>query len=205
VELLDETRRELDELATRYGAPLVVNAPIDDSFKDPIWKRDRYGEVCMVVRRPSGKILLSIKTFYPRGAHRLPTGGIHHGEGVYDALFRETHEETGLTTTVRRFLTRIAYAPLSSPGAPPVFHTFAFLLDELGGTLDALDKTERIEEWREIAIDDLPRVADALDHLTTQGTEDIGGDWRAWGKFRAVVHRAVYDALSPTHGTTEGR
>jgi hypothetical protein len=27
------------------------------------------------------------------------------------------------------------------------------------------------------------------------GTVDIGGDWRAWGKFRAVVHRAVAEAL----------
>jgi len=51
-------------------------------------------------------------------------------------------------------------------------------------------------EWREIEVGDLPRVADALDHLTTQGTEDIGGDWRAWGKFRAVVHRAVHQALA---------
>jgi len=88
------------------------------------------------------------------------------------------------------------YAPLSSPGAPPVFHTFAFLLDDLGGTLGALDTSERIEEWREIDIGDLPRVADVLDQLTTQGTEDIGGDWRAWGKFRAVVHRAVHQALA---------
>lgn len=187
--------RELDELARRLGPTLNVVATIDDSFKDPIWKQDRYGEVCMVVRRPSGRVLLSIKTFYPRGAYRLPTGGIHHGEGVYDALVRETHEETGLRTAVRHFLARITYAPLSSPGAPPVFHTFAFLLDELGGTLSALDRSERIEEWREIEIEDLPRVADALDRLTTQGTEDIGGDWRAWGKFRAVVHRAVHQAL----------
>src|SRR5512132_2149190 len=131
--------RELDDLARRFGEPLRVAAPIDDSFEDPIWKRDRFGEVCMVVRRPSGKLLLSIKTFYPRGAHRLPTGGIHHGEGVFDALLRETHEETGLVTAPRRFLARIAYDPLSTPGAPPVFHTLAFLLDEIGGTLGAID------------------------------------------------------------------
>lgn len=188
--------RELDDLARRFGEPLRLAAPIDDSFKDPIWKRDRFGEVCMVVRRPSGKLLLSIKTFYPRGAHRLPTGGIHHGEGVFDALVRETHEETGLVTAPRRFLARIAYDPLSTPGAPPVFHTFAFLLDELGGTLGAIDTSERIEEWKEIDVADLPRVAHALEHLTTQGTEDIGGDWAAWGRFRAVVHRVVHEALS---------
>jgi len=196
VELPTPVTRELDDLARRFGPALNVVATIDDSFKDPIWKRDRYGEVCMVVRRPSGRILLSIKTFYPRGAYRLPTGGIRHGEGVYDALVRETHEETGLSTAVRRFLARITYTPLSSPGAPPVFHTFAFLLDELGGTLGALDTSERIEEWREIEIGDLPLVADVLDQLTMQGIEDIGGDWRAWGKFRAVVHRTVHQALT---------
>jgi len=132
VELPTEVTRELDELARRFGPPLSIVATIDDSFKDPIWKRDRYGEVCMVVRRPSGRILLSIKTFYPRGAHRLPTGGIRHGEGVYDALVRETHEETGLSTAVRRFLARISYAPLSSPAAPPPFADESRLFDRYG-------------------------------------------------------------------------
>ena len=150
----------------------------------------------MVIRRRNGGLLLSIKTFYPRGAFRLPTGGIHHGEGVYDALIREAHEETGLVTTVTRFLARIAYRPLSDPAAGPVFHTFAFLMDEVRGALGALDASERIESWKEIDVAELPGVADRLDDLGTQGTEDIGGDWRAWGKFRAVVHRVVYEALT---------
>jgi len=196
VELPTAVDRELDELARRFGQPVTVDAPIDDSFKDPIWKRDRFGEVCMVIHRRGGGLLLSIKTFYPRGAFRLPTGGIHHGEGVYDALVREAHEETGLVTTVDRFLARIAYHPLSRPGAEPVFHTFAFLLNEVRGTLGALDESERIEAWKEVAVADLPAVADTLDDLKTQGAEDIGGDWRAWGKFRAVVHRVVHQALT---------
>ncbi|HYR93882.1 MAG TPA: NUDIX hydrolase [Methylomirabilota bacterium] len=196
MELPTAVDRELDELARRFGRPVTVDAPIDDSFKDPIWKRDRFGEVCMVIHRRGGGLLLSIKTFYPRGAFRLPTGGIHHGEGVYDALVREAHEETGLVTTVDRFLARIAYHPLSRPGAEPVFHTFAFLLNEVRGTLGALDESERIEAWKEVAVADLPAVADTLDDLKTQGAEDIGGDWRAWGKFRAVVHRVVHQALT---------
>src|SRR5437867_8364755 len=113
MELEVATERELKELARRFGPPLTVESQIDDSFKDPIWKRDRFGEVCMVIRRRGGGLLLSIKTFYPRGAFRLPTGGIHHGEGVFDALIREAHEETGLVTTVERFLARIAYYPRS--------------------------------------------------------------------------------------------
>lgn len=195
MELLPETQREIDALATRFGRPLVVDSAIPDYFDDPIRKPDRYGEVCMVVRRPNGKVLVAIKTFYPRGAYRLPTGGIHRGEAILDALMREAKEETGLHTDVRRFLARIAYHGAGAPTGVPLFHTFAFLLDETGGRLGALDTTEQIEDWREIAIAELREVADFLDDLRTEGTMDIGGDWRAWGKFRAVVHRTVADAL----------
>lgn len=194
-ELDEATRSELADLAHRFGEPLALDTVIDDRFRDPIWKPDRFGEVCMVIRRPAGTLLLSIKTFYPRGAFRLPTGGIHHGETILASLRRETHEETGLETIVRRFLARIAYRPLSAPQGPPVFHTFAFLLDEVGGTLGTLDPGERIEEWREIDVAELPLVADRLDRIEAPGTEDIGGDWAAWGRFRAVVHRAVHEAL----------
>jgi len=196
VELPAETRREIDTLAARFGPPVVLDSPIPDYFDDPIRKPDRYGEVCMVVRRPNGTLLLSIKTFYPRGAYRLPTGGIHRGEPIFDALVRETNEETGLQTEVRRFLARIAYHSVDGPAGAPLFHTFAFLLDETGGTLGALDTSEQIEDWREVEVAELRHVADFLDDLRTPGTRDIGGDWRAWGKFRAVVHRAVADALA---------
>lgn len=187
------TARELDALAARYGTPRSATAAIDDRFDDPIRKPDRYGEVCMVIRRPSGKLLLAIKTFYPRGAYRLPTGGIHPGEPVYDALLREGREETGLDLEPERFLARIGYRGPSSD--EPLFHTFAFLLAERGGTLGALDEAEQIEDWREVGVDDLPATADALEALRSAGTRAIGGDWGAWGRFRAVVHREVYAAL----------
>ena len=57
------TQRELDQLATRLGRPRQVTATIDDAFDDPIRKPDRFGEVAMVILRPTGKLLLSIKTF----------------------------------------------------------------------------------------------------------------------------------------------
>ncbi|HEV8535190.1 MAG TPA: NUDIX hydrolase [Candidatus Limnocylindria bacterium] len=187
---------EIAELATRYGDPRRVDAPIRDGFFDPIHNPDRLGEVCMVVRRPNGKLLLSIKTFYPRGAHRLPTGGIHHGERIFEALVRETKEETGLETEPRRFLAAISYRAASSPDGPPIFHTFAFLLIEIGGELGALDRTERIEEWIEIDTSDLPAVADRLERVTSEHSHDIGGDWADWGRFRAVVHRVVHEELA---------
>jgi len=195
VELSAEVRREIAELSQRYGEPRVTLATIHDGFDDPIRRRDRYGEVLMAVRRPNGKLLVAIKTFYPRGAYRLPTGGIHHGESIHDALLRETHEETGLDTVVRRFLATIAYRGRSTPKAAPLFHTFAFLLDELGGTLGALDTGEEIEDWHEIAPEELVSQAAVLEGLTTEGKRGIGGSWAEWGRFRAVAHRAVAEAL----------
>ena len=169
MELSPDVRREITELSHRYGEPRAVDALIHDGFDDPIRRRDRYGEVLMVVRRPNGNVLVAIKTFYPRGAYRLPTGGIHHGESIHDALIRETREETGLDTVVRRFLATIAYRGRSTPTGAPLFHTFAFLMDELGGTLGALDTDEEIEDWREMAPLELSAQAAVLEGLTTEG------------------------------------
>jgi 8-oxo-dGTP pyrophosphatase MutT (NUDIX family) len=195
VELSADVRKEIAELSERYGQPRVMDALIHDGFDDPIRRRDRYGEVLMAVRRPNGNLLVAIKTFYPRGAYRLPTGGIHHGERILDAVVRETHEETGLETAVRRFLATISYRGRSTPEAPPLFHTFAFLLEELGGTLGALDKSERIESWREMSLAEVRDQAALLERIDTEGTAGIGGSWGDWGRFRAVAHRAVAEAL----------
>ena len=193
---LDGTQRaELEELTRAYGAPRRVDAQITPFF-DPVQRPDRFGEVCMVIRRRNGKIPLSIKTFYPRGAYRLPTGGIHHGERILDALRRETDEETALEVEVRRFLAWIIYRDVSIPEGPPLFHTLAFLLDEVGGTFKTRDEEEQIEDWIEVAPSALADVADRLDHIASAPSKNIGGDWADWGHFRAVVHRAVAEELS---------
>lgn len=196
-DLSEALRRELAVLAERYGTPRLVRALIGAAFFDPIKRPDRIGEVCMVIRRPSGKLLLSTKDFYPRGAYRLPTGGIDHGEPVLTALLRETSEETGLEVEVRRFLAWIDYegAGLGAGDEKISFHTFAFLLDEVGGTLEVRDPSERILDFREIGISELPGVADTLEALAGLSS-DIVGDWGDWGRFRAVVHRAVYEELA---------
>jgi len=190
--------RELQHLAARYGKPLRERARIRDAFFDPIKRPDRFGEVCMVVRRPNGKILLTTKDFYPAPAFRLPTGGIAHGEGILDALLRESHEETGLSVDVRRALAWIDYLP--EQGDDAIFHTFAFLLDETGGTLGSLDPHERIAEYREVEATELSAVADRLDAIASAPSADIVGDWADWGRFRAVAHRAVHEALNASPG-----
>ena len=190
--------RQVVQLAAHYGEPLRWDVELEnDGLFDPLGKPDRYGEVCMVVRRPNGKLITAIKTFYPPGAFRLLTGGIHHGEEILDALLRETEEETGLTVEVRRFLAVVSYRmPGEQPAKPASFTTFAFLLDETGGTLQCLDAGERLGEFREIAVEELPALAGYLDSLAAEPSSEIHGKWRDWGRFRAVIHRAVYTALT---------
>ena len=187
--------REVAELTGRFGKPRRVDVAIRPFF-DPVQRPDRFAEVCMVIRRRNGKVPLSIKTFYPRGAHRLPTGGIHHEETILDALRRETEEETGLETEIKRFLAWITYRSDSDPDGPPLFHTFAFLLHETGGRFHTSDLEEQIEEWIEVAPATLAETADRLDAIESAPSKDIGGDWADWGRFRAIVHRVVHEELN---------
>jgi len=91
------------------------------------------------------------KTFYPRGIFRLPTGGIKYDESILNALLRETHEEMGLDVLVRRLLAAVAYCVVGEvTNKPPVFNTFAFLLDETGGALEALEVGKQVEAFLEV-------------------------------------------------------
>jgi 8-oxo-dGTP pyrophosphatase MutT (NUDIX family) len=209
--LTPEIESQIAALTARYGEPLRVDAALQGAPFDPLLMTDRFGEVCMVIRRPGGTLLTAIKTFYPTGAYRLLTGGIKHGELIEAALLREIEEETGLDVQVRRFLAVIEYHldrgwgmgqgvagtgdPQLLSSMPYVFVTFAFLLDEVGGTLGARDPEERIASFREIEVFDLPALAVTLDSIDQGFDPEIGGSWSDWGRFRAVVHRVVYQTL----------
>lgn len=195
-------QQEIQELAARFGAPLQLEVELpNDGIFDPLGKSDRYGEVCMVVRRRNGKLITATKDFYPPGAFRLLTGGIHHGEPIFDALLRETAEETGLEVEVQHFLAVVGYRLRDEPRSEQArFTTFAFLLDETGGTLECHDPDEELGEFREVAVDELPAMATFLDHLAAVPSAKIHGKWHDWGRFRAVIHRVVYDALADTAG-----
>jgi ADP-ribose pyrophosphatase YjhB (NUDIX family) len=192
--LPEETQLELELLAARYGQPLVRIVDLGTSnYFDPLNRSDRYGEVCMVVQRPSGRLLTMKKTFYPHDGYRLLTGGINHGETILEALLRETQEETGLEVEVERFLVAAGYRTLNT-GEIPCFYTFAFLLKEIGGKLGALDEDEQVEDFREIAPDELPTIAEKLEHLGNAYSPDLNGKWGEWGQFRAAIHRLVWEA-----------
>src|SRR5690606_6509524 len=70
----------------------------------------KQGEVALLILRPGGKLLLHTKRFYPPGIFRIPTGSIELGERVWDALWREMREETGLKADLLRFLAVVTTA-----------------------------------------------------------------------------------------------
>lgn len=188
-------QEELAQLAQQFSQPLVRTVDLGKmSMFDPLNKTDRYGEVCMVVRRRNGHLLTMKKTTYPKGAYRLMTGGINYGESVLHALLRETYEETGLQARVSRFLAAVAYKAAWSH-EKPIFYTFAFLLDEQSGTLGTIDQHERVESFLEIEPQQLSQVAEHLEQQSNAYDQKIDGYWSEWGRFRAVIHRFVLEAL----------
>ena len=92
----------------------------------------------------------------------------------------------------------LAHPPTYSP-AQLQFVTFAFLVDEIGGTFGVVDEDEQIGAFREVVVDELPAMADTLDNVADGYHPEIEGSWADWGHFRAVVHRAVYKVLTDMH------
>jgi NAD+ diphosphatase len=62
--------------------------------------------------------------------------------------------------------------------------------------LGSRDPHEQITEFRTIPPNALPAIATQLDRLPDTYSEELGDTWDAWGRFRAIVHRAVWDALA---------
>ncbi len=181
-----------DEVASlaRYGKPLRWSRPLDVSsrFVEEIRKRliKRRGEVVLVIPCPSGRVLLHTKAFYPPGAFRLLSGGIEHGERVEAAALREIGEETGLPLTLKRFLGLVEYEVRNQSDQVP-FVSYVFLTEMALATPHVQDLREEISQFRDVDWEELPRIAENL--------ASLDGEWRDWGRFRAVPHRLVVEAI----------
>jgi 8-oxo-dGTP pyrophosphatase MutT (NUDIX family) len=184
---------EIAALEQRFG-PLLRRtyrlAPEERStdFWDGIisGRKNRRGEVVLAIRRPGGRVLLHSKSFYPAGVYRLPSGGIHQGEAALDAVGREVEEETGLKTTLERCLGIITYQ-LGHEHADLPFVSYVFLLGAFRGRPVLQDSTELISAFRSVRLAALRETAEALRALPPS--------WAAWGRFRALAHDLVADAL----------
>jgi ADP-ribose pyrophosphatase YjhB (NUDIX family) len=178
---------QIVRLTNRYGVPQRVEVTLPSGTFDPLnsgLSSGRTREVAFAVLRPNGRVLLQTKSIYPEGTFRIPTGGVEEDEDIEEALKREVREEMGLDVEIRRFFALIEY---SAPELTKAFTTYAFLLRETGGTLLASEPHEKISGWREVVPSDLVEIARQL--------EGMDGGWRAWGLFRAPVHRVLAELL----------
>jgi NAD+ diphosphatase len=181
---------------------LAVDAPFLTGEHQLLVSNGRRAEICYVMHRgnPGEGVLLHIKTYYPAGAFRLPTGGIHEGESVIETLAREIEEETGLVVgqgadqvQVQRFLGTIAYEfDHRSLGSTATFATYHFLVQmPAAATLNPLDPEENISGWQWCKPADLPQVAHFLQHVGA-----LASIWADWGRYRALSHHFVAAALN---------
>lgn len=197
---------EVAQLCARWGDAIVartelaVAAPFLTGNHQLLAANGRRAEICYVMHRgdPAAGVLLHIKTFYPAGAYRLPTGGIHTGEAVLATLAREITEETGLSVgagptlvNVERFLGVLAYELAHETLGVVPFATYHFLVRmPEDATLAPQDPEESIGGWQWRPACELPAVADFLAGVYRQ---DVA--WGDWGRFRAHSHRFVAQCL----------
>ncbi len=187
--------------AKREHVRLVVDSPFLTGEHQRVVSDGRRAEICYIgyIGKPEAGLLLHIKSIYPQGAYRLPTGGVRQGEAVLDTLAREVAEETGLRvgegaqeTRVRSLLGVLSYELAHRGlGVSFPFATYHFLVEfPCGATLNPQDPEERIAGWQWRTPAELGRVADTL-----EGTGKKAPRWADWGRWRALSHRFVAQAL----------
>ncbi|MEZ4638911.1 MAG: NUDIX hydrolase [Caldilineaceae bacterium] len=211
---------EMDDLTRLFGGvpfvetTLAVDTPFLDGEHQLLTSARRRAEICYILHRgdPEGDgVLLHRKTFYPPTAYRLPTGGIHQGEAVLETLAREIAEETSFfldlsaygiaqdappagTTIVNlaSFLGTIAYEmPHRSQGKIHRFATYHFVIAAPPNAIPVVDDpAEHLAGWDWQPVHALNAVAERLDRVG-----DSYPDWGDWGKFRALSHRFVGEAM----------
>jgi 8-oxo-dGTP pyrophosphatase MutT (NUDIX family) len=187
--------------AIQRHARLEVNDPFLTGGHQTLLHDGRRAEVCYIAyeKHPDTGLLLHVKTIYPAEAYRLPTGGIQPGEAVWDTLLREIPEETGLEVgdgpdkvRVHELLGVLTYEFVHLGLAQSFdFATYHFLVEfPTGATLDPQDPSERIGGWQWRRPQELPTVANTLAGLGASSP-----DWADWGRFRALSHHFVSQAL----------
>lgn len=186
--MIDEA--EIREMATLWGEPAreQVRLEVAPEFWLP-WEgkwESRRGEVLFLLPRPGG-LLLHRKHHYPDGAWRLLTGGIERGEPVWETIAREPEEEVGLALPVRRYVALLSYEIVCEGRGWP-WATHIFLLPWSDAPLQPSHDDE-IAATTVAPLSGLPAVAGQL--------EGLASPWRAWGRFRALAHRAVARHLRP--------
>lgn len=189
---------EVAELARKYGPPrrLLYSMQADEYIYSYRWRKesDRRAEVVFAIQDPAGHLWVHSKPNYPAHIFRLPSGGVHWGEGIEAALLREVQEETGLDVHVQRFLGLLEYTFFYN-GSTAEFASYVFHLQSAGG-LPVASEGEIICEFRPVSPTGLSEIALDLRNLI--------GDRRGWGQWRALAHDLVYESLSNQSLSSKG-
>jgi ADP-ribose pyrophosphatase YjhB (NUDIX family) len=160
----------------RFGAPreLSLEAGIDGAEMDVVagsMRKLRVHDVTLFIVDQDEIVVIS-KPWFPPGAYRAPSGGVHAGETLEEGALREGLEETGLTLRLERYLLRIAAifrptgpwpgvgglpAEVTDPLEPSALHWWSHVFSArvVGDrTLDPRDTWE-IAEARWVSVADL--------------------------------------------------
>lgn len=181
---------EVAALAASYGAPLrrKFTLPADEATR--IWRfsgnrSDRRAEVVFAIQDANGGVWTHTKRHYQEHIYRLPSGGINWAETVEAALLREVAEETALDVQITRFLGVLEYR-FQYMGQIAPFASYIFLLRSAGGAPQPL-LDQSIAGFRLVTVAQLLQTACDLRALPAER--------RNWGKWRALAHDLVHEAL----------
>lgn len=136
---------------------------------------DRRGEVGFLTRRKNGKFIVIRSKKYPKGAFRIPTGGIDFSESAIHALHREVKEELGILFDIDKFLGIIEYN-FHYKDDIVKFYSYLFVINEISGELIKDATEDEIADYLEVDADGLLELAETLN--------SISGGWRDWARFR---------------------
>lgn len=185
-----ESEAEIAQLAQTYGIPERWKRVYAFTNAKSFWVKKmlkRRGEVVLVVPGSVNRIWLHTKQFYPHDIYRLPSGGIHQGEAVELAVYRESFEELGEKPEIVRFIGLVENEfVLGAESA--IYPTYAFLTQPITTKPQVNDPSEAISGFKEIEIGDLSQISRQLDSLDS--------DWQPWGHFRAAPHAMVMQVLN---------
>ncbi len=166
---------------------LTVDIDYDPGSIDDISRgKSARSEVIFVLPRPGLTVLTMTKPFYPGGAFRLPSGGVHCRETPEEAFRREVLEETGITLEPCEEIAVILHR-LHAGEKLAEITSHLIVGPESSDPPHPLDADEGIAAFRGATADGLREMADCL--------RDLPGRWSGWGHFRATPHEIAADWL----------
>lgn len=182
---------EYKELCRKYNSNSVIKS-VNVVFKSEKYfgdfkntlETDRRGEVGFLLKRPNGKFVVIRSRKYPKGAFRIPTGGIDFNESAIDALYREVKEELGVKFEIENFKGIIEYT-FTYKEEIIKFYSYLFVIREISGELIKDATEDEIADYKEVDKAELCRLSGFL--------SSIEGGWSDWGHFRSELIKFYLD------------